>query len=101
MWFMVSLFPSLHLSPKLRLFFHKVAATYSDVSLSKRVKIDHYSIAAPPPPHLFEGEVDWIFEINEIRGELKFFKIRGKGEFLKFSLGGKLLEMKLQTENKI
>ena len=47
-----------------------------------------------------------FFELNKIWGELKFFKIKGgrkrggRGEFLKFSLGGKLLEMKLQTENK-
>ena len=49
---------------------------------------------------------DWISELNKIRGKLKFFKIKGKEKeigkgFLKFSLGGKLLKMKLQTENKI
>ena len=57
--------------------------------------------------HSFVKGGNWIFELNEIRGELKIFKIKGgrkrggKVEFLKFLLGGKLLEMKLQTENKI
>ena len=47
---------------------------------------------SPPSPFLCEGR-DWIFELNKIQGELKFFKInagrkRGeKGEFLKFSSG--------------
>ena len=64
------------------------------------------------PPFVNGG--NWISELNEIRGELKFFKIKGGGggvgeggekeggkrNFLKFSLGGKLLEMKLQTETK-
>ena len=39
---------------------------------------------------------DWIFELNKIQGELKFFKIKGgrgrkrggQGEFLKFHWGG-------------
>ena len=72
-------------------------------------KSDDSSLIATPPlpssPFLSEGR-DWIFELNKIQGELKFFKIKAgrkkgeKGEFLKFSLGG-LLEMKLQTENKI
>ena len=60
----------------------------------------------PPPFVKGEGGGDWIFELNKIWGQLRFFKIKGvrkrgcRGEFLKFSLGGKLLEMKLQTENK-
>ena len=47
-----------------------------------------------PPPFVKGG--NWIFELNEIRGERKFFKIKGerkrggKGEFLKFSLGGEI-----------
>ena len=55
---------------------------------------------------LYFTKFHWIFELNKIWGELRFFKIKGgrkrgcRGEFLKFSLGGKLLEMKLQTENK-
>ena len=46
---------------------------------------------APPPP--FVKEENWIFELNKIQGELKFFKIkregekRGKGEFLKVCWG--------------
>ena len=66
-----------------------------------------YIYAAPPPPALRGrgGGLDFLTQQNP--GELKCFKInggekkRGKGEFLKFSLGGKLLEMKLQTENNI
>ena len=60
----------------------------------------------PPPSSLSRGG-NWIFELNKIRGKLNFFKIKGerkrggKEEFLKFSVGVKLLEMKLQTENKI
>ena len=63
------------------------------------------NIIVPPPPFV-KGRGNWIFELNKIQRELKFFKIKegnkrgGKGEFLKFSLGGKLLEMKLQTESK-
>ena len=49
-----------------------------------------------PSPFMKErgGGGDWIFELNKIRGEPKFFKINGgrkrerKEEFLKFSLGG-------------
>ena len=48
-------------------------------------------------PHVNEGEGgNWTFEINNIQGELKFFKSwggsgrekEGEGEFLKFSLVG-------------
>ena len=54
---------------------------------------------------------DWIFELNEIQGKLKFFKIKGerkRGErgIFEIFIGsrgerGELLEMKLQTEKKI
>ena len=42
-------------------------------------------------PHINEGG-DWTLELNNIQGELKFFKIKGggegEGEFLKFHGGG-------------
>ena len=52
------------------------------------------SHSGSPPPFVKAGGANWIFELNEIWGELKFFKImrgskrEGKVEFLKFSLRG-------------
>ena len=57
-------------------------------------------------PLLCEGG-NWIFELNEIQGELKFFKIKlgekksggGRGIFEIF-IWGKLLEIKIQEKTK-
>ena len=77
--------------------------------------LENIFIAAPPiPPSPFvKRRGHWIFELNEIWGELKFFKIRGgktrggKGNFWNWhwrggaggGRGEELLEMKLQKTN--
>ena len=71
----------------------------------KGLRVRSLFIAAPPS--FVKGRGGWIFELNEIWGELKFFKINGgkkkRGEtgIFEIFIGGKLLEIKLQTENKI
>ena len=62
----------------------------------------YHSGSIPPPSPLFVkgGGLDFLTQRNP--GGTKIFQNQGgKEEFLKFSFGGKLLEMKLQTENKI
>ena len=39
------------------------------------------------PPPFVKGE-DWIFERNEIRGERKFFKIKGERGIFEIFIGG-------------
>ena len=62
-------------------------------------------IAASPPPICEVEKLDFWTQRNPGGTEIFQYqwgkKKRGKGELLKFSLWGKLLKMKFQTENKI
>ena len=64
----------------------------------------------PPPTFVKEGGGSGFLNLAKSRGnwDLRFFKSKGwrkrgkrQREFLKFSLGEKLLDIKLQRENKI